>query len=106
MYALENGAAGPPVCVSPKKDWSFIEATMEAQPHYLTGCSDPARCQGQIKPLSTSYLCFNAYIAPTCRSDNRCLAALIGETIHYNVVDGLGLASGARVESFEAFRFE
>jgi hypothetical protein len=106
VYVVKEGADGPPVCVSPKRDWAFIEGTMSVHGVLRSGCSDSRRCVGTIKSLSTSYLCFHANMNPTCESDNRCSAILTGETIHYNVVDGMGLAKGRNMQAFEEFNFQ
>lgn len=101
VYTFEHAARSRSVCLSPKKEWSFVEATMEAKPQYISGRSESSRCVGEIKPITPTYLCFNSFMAPTAKSDNRCNATLQGEIIRWNAVDGLGLAHGARVENFQ-----
>jgi hypothetical protein len=89
--------------LSPKKDWNFVEATMEARPNFISGNSSHSRCTAELKPLSPTYLCFDARMVPDVSGDNRCAATLNGEVIHYEVVDGLGMYGGKIRNDFSSF---
>lgn len=104
VYAFADDTRSKASCLSPKKDWSFVEATMEARPTFISGNSSHSRCTAELKPVSPTYLCFNARMIPDVSGDNRCSATLVGEIAHYEVVDGLGLDSGNARNDFASFQ--
>ena len=59
----------------------------------------------RIKPITPSFLCFNSRMVPNPSGDHHCSATLVGEIIHYNVVDGLGLQNGVQMEQIKRFNF-
>jgi hypothetical protein len=97
VYAVKDDTRSKSSCLSPKKDWAFVEATVNVDPTYLTGKSDPKRCTAEITKLLPSYICFNARMAPTAEGDNRCNATLSADIIHWKLVDGLGVEKGLAV---------
>jgi hypothetical protein len=101
VYSFSEPARSKSVCLSPKKDWSFVDATMEARAQYISGESESWRCTGEISSRSPSFLCFNSFMRPGAASDNRCNATLEGEIIRWNLVDGLGLKAGASLTQYE-----
>jgi hypothetical protein len=103
VYAFADDTRSRSSCLSPKKDWSFVEATMEARANFISGNSSHSRCTAELKPLSTTYLCFNARMVPDVSGDNRCSATLVGEIIHWEAVDGLGIAAGKQRNEFSTF---
>jgi hypothetical protein len=104
IYAFADDSRSVSSCLSPKKDWSFVEATMEAKAHFISGNSSHSRCTSEMKPLSPSYLCFNARMTPDVSGDNRCGATLNGEIIQWKAVDGLGLVEGKKRDTFTSFQ--
>jgi hypothetical protein len=103
VYAFADNTRSKSSCLSPEKDWSFVEATMEARPTFVSGNSSHSRCTAELKPLSPTYLCFNARMVPDVSGDNRCSATLVGEIIHWEAVDGLGAGNGKVKNDFSSF---
>jgi hypothetical protein len=106
LYAFSEDTRSKSVCLGPKKDWSFIAATMEAKQSHYDGPSGAGRCSGEIKPITPTFLCFNSRMVPNPSGDHHCSATLVGEIIHYSVVDGLGLQKGAQIEQIQTFQFQ
>jgi hypothetical protein len=104
VYAFADDSRSKASCLSPQKSWSFVEATMEARPTFISGNASHSRCTAEMKPLSTSYLCFNSRMVPDVSGDNRCNATLNGEIIRWKAVDGLGLTGGKAVNAFATFQ--
>jgi hypothetical protein len=105
VYAFADHTAGPPVSVSPEKDWSFIDATMKLPAQLRDGPASHSRCEGKFLNKSPSYITFFAFMAPDISGDNKCFTTLVGETIHWEPQDGLGLKSGAAIMSTDGFKF-
>jgi hypothetical protein len=91
VYTFSEDKRSPSVCLAPKKDWSFVAATMEANVSHYDGPSGAGRCSGEIKPNTPSFLCFNSRMVPNPSGDHHCSVTLQGQLIRWNVVDGLGL---------------
>jgi len=106
VYAFGDDTRSKSICLAPKKDWSFVTATMEANQSHYDGPSSPGRCSGEIKPNTPTFLCFNSRMVPNPSGDHHCSVKLQGQIIRWNIVDGLGLRSGAQMEQIREFQFQ
>lgn len=106
LYAFSEDTRSRSVCLAPKKDWSFVAATMEAKQSHYDGRSGAGRCSGEINPKTPTFLCFNSRMVPNPSGDHHCSVTLQGEIIHWKVVDGLGLENGVQMEHVQSFQFQ